>query len=179
MSTRIVPQRTLVDINLTLFNLFLVSNFLHLCLRNNLVVTVVHIGHVIAIFFIRIRDQFELIADSILRIFDEILALNCDALVDPIPSRTSTMPIPAAAADAASLNSNLRPPCVAADTTHRWGLLRGNGAERQGREDNGGCFLLMMKLSYIYLYCCSYYFCHSSLLKISISRKISILCNYN
>ena len=133
MSTRIVPQRTLVDINLTLFNLFLVSNFLHLCLRNNLVVAVVHIGHVIAIFFIRIRDQFELIADSILRILDEIY----DALVDPIPPNTSTTSIAAASMDAAALNTNPRP--VAAATNHRWGLLPRKRREGGKRRD-GACF---------------------------------------
>ena len=44
MSIRNLPQRTLGDISLKLSNLFIVSNFLHLCLQNNLVVADVHIG---------------------------------------------------------------------------------------------------------------------------------------
>ena len=41
MSIRNLPQRTLGDISLKLSNLFIVSNFLHLC---HLVVADVHIG---------------------------------------------------------------------------------------------------------------------------------------
>ena len=107
-----------------------------------------HIGQVITIFFIRIGDQFELIADSILRIFDEIHTLNCDALVDPIPPNTSTTSIAAAAMDAAALNTNPRP--VAAATNHRWGLLprkwreggkrREWGKRREGEGRDAACF---------------------------------------